>query len=643
MKTPSDRSQDQYWHSSHGLAVRKRRPTPRVRDGIAQAVILAAACFLSQPVYAQGEGFKGFPEMPPLLHSGKDARGAQWALARDGYLENSGNNFIKRAQQLKINGNDFRAEKVFGSEEKKHWVVVYETSALKARRDIYFDAERGGVRYVDSFHNISDKPAKTQIAYQTSLRSPWLNLYTTQGNVFDERLGSRDTGVFLRMPEDRENQGLLFLVCGERSNHKPGIETQNRADQLQMNFTLSLEPGQTQSIAYWIAQKAVTDASEIKTLTASFYRQQLFTNAVLPPELRATVVNFNFADADGIDIDPRSADLLVAINELTERLEILRTGQDILWVAPESQLSGDFGGKPLKAVSRFGDFEIAPSEIAAIQGGGGRGRQHKLFLRDGSVLQCELEAEELRLSGSEGWDLELDVSQIEYLLGRVSKDDGQIGEATNLFVQLHSGDVWGVEVSDEMVLDFMAPWGPFQVPMTGIVSMTYTKSPSPRYHVVLRDGSEITAFLVDRPLSFSASLPGTFEISAGEISGMWTAIGEIPKREEEIREIDDLSDVKFPACLLKGGNLIAGHLANEVLHVVTGATVTPLKTDEIVAMLRTYEEESELLPVFEIELTGGDVLVGTLREDTLRVETEHFAWSVPVPHFLSLHVPPEKP
>ena len=85
-------------------------------------------------------------------------------------------------------------------------------------------------------------------------------------------------------------------------------------------------------------------------------------------------------------------------------------------------------------------------------------------------------------------------------------------------------------------------------------------------------------------------------MNTSEISGLWSALGEIPQLVANIEEIDELAEANRTFCLLKGENLIAGTIGDEEIHVVTGTTVTALKPSEITSMRRSYEGGSELEP-----------------------------------------------
>lgn len=627
---------------------RSRVGTPwfrnRFRAGLAWSGLLALAFFLAlhRDVAAAGDdSFEAVEDVPSPLLTGIDERGALWTIGRGGHIENSGNKLITQAQNLRIDDVEFKPEKALKSTTVPRWILAQRIGDLDVNRDIYFDRDRGGVRYVDTFRNLGDEEIKMIVSYNNTFRYPWFKLFTAEGREFEEKLGARDTGVFVKMSEERENQGVLFLLTGERSSHKPGIEIEGDS-QISVSYTLTIPPEGVLALAGWVVQSQVAESSEIKELRDEFYRQRLLTDAVISKEMRGAIVNFDMTNGGVGEAEPHNEKMLVALNELSDRIGVIRTGQDLLWVAKESKLSGELESGPVKCTSRFGEIDAELADLAAIQGGGGRGRQHKVFFRDGTVVQTDLGIEPLRLKGAEGWELELDVTQIEYLFGRIAEVDGKLDSEVNLFVRLHSGDVCGIAAKKEDVLHFMAPWGPFEVPLGHIESMSYVKSPSPRYRLRLMDGSRITAFLVDSPMRLDAMRFGEIELRASEISGMWTATGEVPEMRDEIVEIEDIGEFDKAACLFKGENLIAGRLVNEVLHLVSGTTVTTLKPAEIVSITRTYEEESEVLPVFEFELKGGDILVGTLREDSLRIEAEHLAWNVPVPHFIGMRNPAAK-
>ena len=602
--------------------------------------VLAFAAALSiglEPVAAEEDEFEVMDEIPSSILTSRDDHGTNWIVLRSGQIADAGTKLFQHGMVLNISRTDFNPKKGLASGKHRRWMLSQKVGDVVVVRDVYFDPERGGVRYLDTFMNTTDKEVQVEAEYRNAFRSPWSKIHTAQGRPFEGKLASRDSGIYVKMPSERGHLGVLFLVSGERGQLKPDIEIKN--NDVLLRYSLAVPPKSKLSVVQWVAQRRIVQPTEVRDLTAEFYRQRMLADALIPKELRETITNFQAGGADGGDVEPHNGPLLVALGVVSERVGVIRTGHDVLWVAKESQLGGTVEGGDLSGSSRFGEFSIPIDEVAALRGGGGRGRDPRVFLRDGSVLQAEVSLDGLKLAGTDGWLLDLDVTQVEYLFMRISEEDGLVSSNCDLFLEFHSGDVCGVVAGIKDRLEFMTPWGAFEVPMREIESMSYLQDPSPRYRVRLVDGSRITAFLMEAGMTMKAQRFGEVKLKTSELSGMWSVRGEVPDRITSIEEIDDVSETSIPVCLLKGDNLIAGRLADEEIHVVSGTTVTALKSAEINSMSRSYEDGSEMIPVFEIELKGGDLLLGSLREDTVRVVGEHLNWSVPVSHFLAMQTP----
>ncbi|MFV1993977.1 MAG: hypothetical protein ACC661_00975 [Verrucomicrobiales bacterium] len=611
----------------------------RFRVGVAVFRALAASLIATTAAAVAQEEFEPLEEVTsPLMAASVDGNGNHWMLSRNGHVDKSGNKLLIYAQRLSIDGVEWAAVKAWRIPGETRWRLEGSRDDLEIERDIFFDAERGGVRVVDRFRNTGGSEKTVTIDYASSFQSPWREIYNAQGRDFDDRFGSRDTGLFVRMADENENQGVLFIAAGDRSGFKPVFSLGEKRD-FNLQFTLPIPPGEARSLAHWVVQRRLAGPEEIPALAAAFYRQRHLVDGRISRKMVGEIVNFDLASASAGEVEPQNAQLLVALGELVKRLGVIRTGQDLLWVAPESQLSGSMEGGALTVASRFGEFEVPLAEVAAIRGGGGRWRPQRLFLRDGSVIQGEIRAQNLKLKGGKGWALDLAIGQIEYLVAKVAVSDGRTSDGVTGFVRLHSGDVFDVMAREGDVLRFMAPWGVFEVPFGAIRSLSYLSAPSPRYRLHLKDGSRITGFLEDGELTLNSSRFGAVQLASGEVAGFWLAGDEAPEIVREIEEIDDIGDSAIAVCLLKGDNLVAGRLGNSEIHVLSGTTLTVLHAEEIVSIRRSFEEEFDLRPGFEIELRGGDLLRGILREDRLRIEGSQMVWEVPVTHFLAMQLP----
>ena len=93
------------------------------------------------------------------------------------------------------------------------------------------------------------------------------------------------------------------------------------------------------------------------------------------------------------------------------------------------------------------------------------------------------------------------------------------------------------------------------------------------------------------------------------------------------------ASLPVPSCLLAGSNLLQGEISMPVLHLVSGGAVTKINPAEIVSMERLQDQG--VMPVFALELSGGNHLKGRLRERTLSIKTPSRTWDIPVQHFVA--------
>ena len=230
------------------------------------------------------------------------------------------------------------------------------------------------------------------------------------------------------------------------------------------------------------------------------------------------------------------------------------------------------------------------------------------------------------------------MGQLDYLFYRVGDNDGEFPPDTGVFVRMHTGEVLPVAGAEGIELGFVSPWGAINVPMSAIEWLRYVKDPSPRYRVSLSDGSQLTVFLDPVELKVEAGDLGEVSFGAAEMAAMWGAEVELPKDFEDAEGVSEITEIPKAlsqgACLLSGSNLIAGRIAQAELHVLTGSTVTNVKSADVMRMTRNGEG-SELSPVFTIELSGGDEITGILQERVLDVQSGDLTWRVPVQHFLA--------
>ena len=150
----------------------------------------------------------------------------------------------------------------------------------------------------------------------------------------------------------------------------------------------------------------------------------------------------------------------------------------------------------------------------------------------------------------------------------------------------------------------------------------------------------MSVFLNGPELNLKPVSDEAVKVRPGEISGIWRSGKQSLASEEkadsdgwlDFEDVGERKKLPVPCCLLVGSNLLHGEISMDVLHLVSGGAVTRINPREIVSMERL--DESDAVPIFNVELSGGNHLKGKLRERSLTVKTPARNWDIPVQHFL---------
>ena len=150
----------------------------------------------------------------------------------------------------------------------------------------------------------------------------------------------------------------------------------------------------------------------------------------------------------------------------------------------------------------------------------------------------------------------------------------------------------------------------------------------------------MSVFLNGPELNLKPVSDEAVKVRPGDISGIWRSGKQSLASEEradsegwlDFEDVGERKILPVPCCLLVGSNLLHGEISMEALHLVSGGAVTKINPREIVSMERL--DESDVMPIFNVELSGGNRLKGRLRERSLTVNTPARDWDIPVQHFL---------
>ncbi len=592
--------------------------------------------------------------IPAQFELWADRLGFNWQLMQSGALQSGPLSYYQSAMGLVINGKAFKAtkaERLDGGAVKEgqqgRLLLSSEAEGVMVSRDVWFDPERGGVRYVDSFSNAKGKAAvRLTLQLKTMFRSSWQDLHGSSGKIMGGRdssnLGSRDHAVLIKYSRSDGRPDTVVLVAGDGEVEKPKLAFSSNHRELSFIYQLEVPAGGKVALVHWIMQRNLGSPDEVDEVLRPFYLRRRLLQPRVERGLVKVVANFTEAALPENTVQPYSLESLVALKQATRPYGAQRLWEDVLWITAENQLAGKVNeSAKLKIKTVLGERNVAIAQVAAIQGGGGVGRTPRVFLRDGQVLAGNIEARDLSMTSRDGWDMELKVEDLMFLLTQLREIDGKAPEGTSKFVALRSGDVLAVDeaTASRVELDVLSPWGADRLSLTQIESLRYTNGAVPKYRLHRNDGSWMSVFLSGEDLGLKIPAADPVQVSPSEIAGIWS-IGKPDLQNKadddewlDFEDIGERASLPTPCCLLVGSNLLHGEISMDVLHLVSGAAVTKINPGEIVSMERV--DDQSVLPVFNLELSGGNRLKGKLRERSLTVKTSARTWEIPVQHFIS--------
>ncbi|MCF6314102.1 MAG: hypothetical protein L3J39_16765 [Verrucomicrobiales bacterium] len=597
-------------------------------------------------------------DVPKQFELWADRLGFQWQLTQSGALQSGPQSYFQSAMVLSLNGKDFKTtggERLDGGEVKVKQdgrVVLFGVAeglqGLEVTRDIWFDHQRGGVRYLDSFSNKKGKKAlRLSVQIKTLFRSTWQDLHGSSGKMIggkdSSHLGSRDHALLVKYSRTDGRPDTVILVAGDDEVKRPKLSFSSNHRELTFTYDLQVPAGGEVALLHWIMQRNLAAPDEVEQVLRPFYLRRRLLRPEVDRGLAKVVANFAEAALPEHSVQPYSLESLVALQKALRPYRAQRLWEDVLWITQENQLAGMVNEKAsLKVETAYGEREVTIAEVAAIQGGGGVGRTPRVFLRDGQVLAGDLVTQGLSMVSGDGWDMQLKVPDLTLLLLQLREVDGKAPAGTDAFVALRSGDVMAVKtdgVEGDDALEILTAWGRDRLSLGEVQLMRYTTGSVPKYRLHRKDGSWLSVFLTDADLQLTLAGGREIQVNPRELIGIWRE-GDLSLEDKadgdewlDFEDIGERSALPIPSCLLAGSNLLQGEISMQVLHLVSGGAVTKINPAEIVSMQRLQDQG--LMPLFALELSGGNHLKGSLRERSLSIKTPSRTWDIPVQHLVA--------
>ena len=585
--------------------------------------------------------------MPKRFPRFTDANGCRWGLEQDGSLGLSGSAdqptlpLFKHAARLTVNGQAFSSQQATATPDASRVRLTGVAGTVPVTRDVWIDQARGGTRWVDTFSNAGDQPLTLTVRLDSVFDQPVPGLHRDDGAPLADDAAEAREGVLAFIQNQPEGMSsAVFLIADPKTKKLPRWKGKKNGESHSFEWSLDVPAQGAATIVTWIVQRPTLTPGEIRAATEPFVRNGRLVRPRLDAPAIASLVNFparGLSDKDGADDPGDPSVVLAALNRFADSLGLERGEADVYYMNPKSVLEGQAAGGPLELDCRFGPVSVPFEQVAAVQGGGGRGRQPRVFLRDGHVLSGSVRLPDWKISGERGWAITLNPATLEALVLRASSADGATESAPPVFAQLTSGETLPLRLPPGTSLTFITPWGPLVSPVSDITGLWRVRQPAPASRLTLRDGTRLTVLPATGELTASSARLGPLTLQATDLAALWSPGTPPPDPDagtEEITSLDDLPDAPNPRALLRGSSVLAATIAEPALTLLNNGTETQLETADLATLARA-EGSTDSAPVFTVTLASGASFEGTLRSGTISLQSRHqTVWVVPLSQFL---------
>lgn len=608
-------------------------------------VIAAVLAGLSAAETGLSQEKETLAEIPDKLFQIQDSQGFFWQASGNGALTSGETQYLQSGLNLIVAGEAFnptRAAVRAPGEGVETVDVEFSESrdGISILRNLWFDAERAGVRVFDTITNTANVAQTVAVELRTTYPFGWQSLHDLEGELLSNEptltLGEQDMGLVVRFSPSEGRHDTVLLATSESGGEKPNLKASANSRELTLSYDLILKAGESKSLLHWVLQRNVPEISESGADIAGVtQRGRLIRPGVEATNLQNTA-NFGPGSFPDETVAPAQLRSLVALNALTDRIGFHRRSDDLLWINSTNQISGKVNRDASITIdaAHVGEKSISISDVAAIQGGGGTGRIPRVFLRDGQVFVGKTSAEGLgSLTGGEGDPLDLD--QINLLLLGTGTQDGAAPEGTEFFLQLKDGTVLASTAGAEAGLNVATSWGTETPTFREVTELEFLTAPSPRWRLVSESGSRFSGFLMGEPLELKLARGGETTVAPVAIQKMWrpammkSSISRSSDAWFDFEEVPEgLADGEV--FLLEGNDLIAGSLGDDYLVLNQGGSSLKIAADRIASVSRHFETGTNDGNRFRVLLDNGDRLDGSFEGPYFAIERGDTELTLPI-------------
>ena len=579
-------------------------------------------------------------EIPDRFFPVQDSSGFFWQAFGNGALVSGDAQYLQSGLNLLVDGVAFAPGRALvrepqGGAEKTDLRLEEKRTDLTVSRDLWFDTRRSAVRLFDTFTNTSAAAKTVTVSLRTTYPFAWQSLHGTGGGLLSNdpalQLGARDYSLCVHFSPSEGRHDTLFVMGSEKGGQMAELKASANSRELTFVYPLEIPAGESRSLLHWIMQRNLPDVSQDLAAISPFIQRDRLIVPEVDPNSYARVANFAPTAFQIEATAPAQIKALVALNRLTDRIGFHRRSDDIMWMSPTNQIAGTVKreGSLTIGTPYTGEQQVLITDIAAVRGTAGNGRNPMIYLRDGRVLAGPIRSGEITWSigattttpvapsatGPAAAEV-VDSAMLNLLLLATGPNDGVAPAKTTHFLQLIDGTVLPIVAGADLEMDLTTPWGEEKWLWSDLVEAGQVSLPSPRLRVVHRNGSEVSALLTTGTWSLTTAAGTTVEIPTSAVDRLWTAGGAGGGRltgnpaGTPWLDFAEVPAAQGPSAgfLLAGNQLIDAAFAGEKIALSEGGREWQVETARIVSLRRSPEPDAH--GIVEVELDSGEKLSG---------------------------------
>ncbi len=495
----------------------------------------------------------------------------------------------------------------------KDTVIIDATSKpISLHREMKHDPKRMAVRIMDVLTNMESQERSVRVEYSTALGQrgsvKFNGVLSDNGESREYGNGVPDNTVAaIVLAESKDTPAVPLFVWGQ-PDAKWQMSVSDVSSSVRIYYDGTIPAGGKAVLIHWVATAGLEKGRKLEKTFELFWKDQALVDPEVPDDLKPFVVNFSaqaMAGSAKQSTSESSNGRLALLDTLCDRIGLVRNGSDNLWMGKDEIISGKASAVTVKIKSSNVDVTVPFAEVAALRGGAGKGREHRLYLRDGSVLAGKVTLEKGALKGDLGY-ITLNPDGLDLLVCHRDPSDGKAPVESKAFLQTAAGELWWLAAMPQVAV--VTPFGKLQFPGT-VISSCERRTEAPfGLAMKLADGSLIHGVLAGDSLALERPKLGPGTVRAAEI----VRLGE-PKVLSETTPATPDAAGSVQSCALRDGSSLRGKIVTPELNFRSSNGLMKVKSADISRLSQDQENPGACA----VELTSGSKLKAELVDDVL--------------------------